>query len=149
MLVFDKWAGNADGRQAVFFRSRVKEWSAAGTVSRPGFLAWMIDHGFVFNGPFWDFPDAPLHGLYHRPLVYEAVRSLEDFQPWLEQVRGFPEEVMDQAYKQVPLAWMDGHEDTLEALLEQLLKRRRRVPDLLVECRRARPALFPNWTGNG
>src|SRR5579864_8549227 len=26
VLVFDKWVSNADGRQAVFFRARVREW---------------------------------------------------------------------------------------------------------------------------
>lgn len=145
ILVFDKWTGNADGRQAVFFRGRVTEWSPRRAVSRPAFVAWMIDHGFIFNGPSWDFPDAPLQGLYHRPLVYESVRSLDDFQPWLDRVVYFPEEVIDTALVRVPLEWRDGEDSALEALLEFLYKRRRRVPDLLVECRRARPALFPNW----
>ncbi|MGD0200728.1 MAG: HipA family kinase [Bryobacteraceae bacterium] len=146
MLAFDKWVGNADGRQAVFFRSRVREWMAARATTRPGFLAWMIDHGFAFNGPFWDFPDAPLHGLYHRPLVYEGVRSLAAFEPWLERITHFPLEILDEAYRKVPLEWLEGQQDALEALLEQLLARRRRVPDLLLECRRAKPALFPNWS---
>ena len=38
---------------------------------RPGFVARMIDHGFAFNGPNWDFPDSPLQGLYPRRLVYD------------------------------------------------------------------------------
>lgn len=145
MLAFDKWAGNADGRQAVFFRSRIREWTAARTSTRPGFLAWMIDHGFAFNGPYWDFPDSPLQGIYHRPLVYQNVRSLRDFEPWLERIKHFPDEVMDEAYRQVPLQWIEGEEDSLEALLETLMQRRRRVASLIEDCRRARPALFPNW----
>jgi hypothetical protein len=40
---------------------------------------------------------------------------------------------------------MEGEENALEELLERLLRRRSRVPDLLEDCRRARPALFPNW----
>jgi hypothetical protein len=147
MLAFDKWVGNADGRQAVFFRGRVKSWSPRRQAQRAAFVAWMIDHGFAFNGPHWDFPDAPLQGVYHRPIVYETVRSLDDFQPWLDQVVHFPEEVVDQALRQVPLAWVAGPEEALlEELLERLMERRARVPDLLVACRRARPALFPNWT---
>jgi len=146
ILAFDKWAGNADGRQCVFFRSRVHEWSAARTESRPGFLAWMIDHGFAFNGPYWDFPDAPLQGLYHRPLVYEQVRSLRDFEPWLERISNFPLEVLDEAYRRVPLQWLNGDLDALEALLETLMRRRKRVPELIEQCRISRPALFPNWT---
>lgn len=146
MLAFDKWVGNADGRQAVFFRSRISEWTAARTETRPGFLGWMIDHGFAFNGPHWDFPDSPLQGLYHRPLVYETVRSIDAFEPWLERILHFPAEVMDEAYRQVPLQWIEGEEDPLEALLETMMRRRRTVPDLIADCRRARPALFPNWT---
>jgi hypothetical protein len=146
MLVFDKWVGNADGRQSVFFRSRIREWTATRTATQAGFLAWMIDHGFAFNGPCWDFPDAPLAGLYHRALVYECVRSLDDFEPWLDRIVHFPDIVMDEAYRQVPLQWIEGEEDALEALLMRLLQRRRRLPDLLLECRGARPTLFPNWT---
>ena len=89
ILVFDKWAGNVDGRQCVFYRAMVRAASAPG---RPGFVARMIDHGFTFNGPHWDFPDSPLQGLYARRLVYEGVKSLDDFQPWLDQAIHFPEE---------------------------------------------------------
>jgi len=147
MLALDKWAGNSNGRQAVFFRARFSQWSPRQDAPplTLGFVASMIDHGFAFNGPFWDFPDAPLHGLYHRPLVYEPVRGWDDFQPWLEQIVHFPEEVMDRAAKGVPRQWLDGEESALDRLLSQLLKRRSRVPDLLGECRRARPDLFPHW----
>ena len=147
MLALDKWAGNSNGRQAVFFRARFSPWSPRQDAPplTQGFVAAMIDHGFAFNGPFWDFPDAPLHGVYHRPLVYEHVRGWDDFQPWLDQIVHFPEEVMDRAAKSTPREWLDGEEDALDRLLNQLLKRRPRVPDLIAECRRARPDLFPNW----
>ncbi|MGO9093746.1 MAG: HipA family kinase [Bryobacteraceae bacterium] len=145
MLVFDKWTANADGRQAIFFRSRVTEWTAGGASARPAFLAWMIDQGFLFNGPHWELPDSPVQGLYHRPLVYQSVASLDDFQPWLDLVLHFPAEVVDEAYRQVPLQWMDQEEDALEELLEKLLDRSRRVADLLEDCHRAKPSLFPNW----
>ena len=145
VLVFDKWTANADGRQAIFFRSRVTEWTAGGASARPAFLAWMIDQGFLFNGPHWDFPESPVQGLYHRPLVYQSVVSLDDFQPWLDLVLHFPAEVVDEAYRQVPLQWMDQEEDALEELLEKLLERSRRVADLIEDCHRAKPSLFPNW----
>ncbi len=148
MLVFDKWTANADGRQSIFFRARYREWQPGeAALPRAGFVARMIDHGFAFNGPHWDFPDSPIQGLYHRPLVYERVRSLEDFQPWLDQVVNFPEEVVDEAYKQVPLEWLEGEDGALEKLLERLIERRRRVPDLILECRAAKAALFPSWGG--
>lgn len=147
MLAFDKWTCNSNGRQAVFFRARFRPWSPRPEAQpvAEGFVASMIDHGFAFNGPFWDFPDAPLHGLYHRPLVYERVRGWDDLEPWLTQILYFPEEVIDGAFKRVPRQWLTGEEEAFEKLLEQLLKRRSRVPDLIEDCRRARPDLFPHW----
>jgi hypothetical protein len=143
ILVFDKWVGNADGRQSVFFRARLEDF--AGPTGKMGFVALMIDHGFAFNGPNWDFSDAPLLGLYPRRLVYDSVASLADFQPWLDQVVHFPEETFDTAYKQVPPEWIEGEEDEFERLLEQLLARRRRVPELISDTRRAKSNPFPNW----
>ena len=147
MLVFDKWASNADSRQSVFLRARLREW-VPGSASHPlrvGFAALMIDHGYLFDGPHWQFVDSPVQGLYFRPLVYESVRSLDDFQPWLDQVRHFPEEVMDEALRQIPRCWLQGDEDALQCLLERLLERRKRVPQLVEECRKGRVNPFPNW----
>src|SRR5579875_1342912 len=60
ILAFDKWAGNADSRQAVFFRARAKSWTPlkGETPGRLGFFAQMIDHGFAFNGANWQFHDS-------------------------------------------------------------------------------------------
>jgi hypothetical protein len=143
MLVFDKWTGNADGRQCVFYRAMVRGLQQA--AGRPGFVARMIDHGFTFNGPHWDFPESAVQGLYARRVVYEPVRSLDDFQPWLDQVVHFPEDVIDRAWKQIPPAWIDGEEDALERLLERLFERRKRVPDLIAASRDSRVNPFPNW----
>jgi hypothetical protein len=149
ILVFDKWTGNADGRQSVFYRALVRQGAGNPLTgvppSRPGFVAQMIDHGYAFNGPHWDFPESPVQGLYARPLVYESVRSLDDFQPWLDQVIYFPEEVVDRAWKRIPADWIAGEEDALDRLLEELLSRRLRVPDLVKSCRSARSNPFPNW----
>lgn len=142
ILVFDKWVGNADGRQSVFYRALIRQDMGAG---RPGFVVRMIDHGFAFNGPNWDFPESPLQGLYARRLVYDAVRSLDDFQPWLDQVKNFPEEVVDLAWKRIPPDWIAGDEDALDQLLERLFERRKRVPELIVACRGTRVNPFPNW----
>jgi hypothetical protein len=142
ILVFDKWVSNADGRQSVFFRARVRRGEES---AREGFVVRMIDHGFAFNGPNWDFPDGPLQGLYPRRMVYETVRSLDDFQPWLDQVLSFPEEVVDRAWKTAPPEWLDGDEDAFDAVLSRLLERRKRTPDLLASCRSARSNPFPNW----
>jgi len=73
------------------------------------------------------------------------VRSLDDFQPWLDQVIHFPEEVIDQAWKRIPPDWVEGEEDALEQLLEKLFQRRKRLSDLIAGCREARTNPFPNW----
>ncbi len=146
-LVFDKWACNADTRQAVFFRARAKSWTPlkGPRPARIGFFAQMIDHGFAFNGPHWLFQDSPIQGLYFRSSVYQEVRSLDSFQPWLDMVRSFPVEVIDSAWKEVPRDWLAGDELELERLLETLLKRRARIPDLIEELHRHKPKAFPNW----
>jgi hypothetical protein len=147
MLVFDKWTANADSRQSIFLRARLREWvpSAATHPLRVGFAALMIDHGYLFDGPHWQFADSPIQGLYFRPLVYEKVRSLDDFQPWLDQVMHFPEEVVDEAARRIPPSWIEADEDNVEQLLEKLLARRKRVPDLVDGCRKGRVNPFPNW----
>jgi len=143
VLVFDKWVSNADGRQSVFYRARVRRGEEG--LGKPGFVARMIDHGYAFNGPNWDFPDSPLQGLYARHSVYEGVSSLTDFEPWLEQVVNFPEEVVDRAWKRIPNEWIAGEEEALERLLERLFERRKRVPELIAACRQGRVNPFPAW----
>lgn len=172
MLAFDQWTGNADSRQAIFFRARLKEWLPGsspgssmtggtgargastqgargwvdkGNTTREGFVAQMIDHGFLFDGPNWRFGDSPLRGLYHRPLVYRGVTGLADFEPWLERIVNFPEEVIDRTVKQIPPSWLEGDEEALANLLAQLLRRRKRVPDLLEACRGARAGALADW----
>jgi hypothetical protein len=147
VLVFDKWMGNADSRQAVFFRARLKEWLPGSSAHplRLGFVAHMIDNGYVFEGPHWQLKDSPLQGLYFRTQVYREVRGPLNFEPWLSRIANFPEEVVDQALKQIPPAWLEGDEAELQTILERLLARGRRVVDLLEGSRSARENPFPNW----
>jgi hypothetical protein len=147
ILAFDKWLANADSRQAIFFRARlVDHLRDSSAPPRAGFIASMMDHGYVFDGPHWTFQDSPLQGLYHRTAIYQEVRGLDDFQPWLDRIVNFPPEVVDDAWKQIPPSWIDGDDEALEQMLRILLERRRRVPDLLRELTsRGRVNPFPNW----
>ena len=77
--------------------------------------------------------------------MYDEVRSLDSFQPWLEMIENFPVEVIDSAWKEVPRQWLEGDEDELERMLELLLKRRSRVADLVSELQKKRASAFPNW----
>jgi hypothetical protein len=146
-LAFDKWMGNADSRQAIFFRARLKEWipGSEAHALKMGFVAQMIDNGFVFGGPHWQFTESAIQGLYFRPSVYAQVRGLADFEPWLTRIVNFPEEVVDQAVKAIPPAWLSGDEEALDVLLARLLKRRARVPDLIEASRLGKMNPFPRW----
>jgi hypothetical protein len=154
VLAFDKWMGNADARQCIFYRARLRPGPAsaaaprAGFVTeapRAGFVAAMMDHGYVFDGPHWTFPDSPLQGLYFRPNIYEKVRGWADFQPWLDRVVYFPDEIVDTAEKQIPPEWLAEDGPALQSMLEKLMSRRRRVPDLIRDSRRGRINPFPEW----
>lgn len=147
ILVFDKWTGNADARQSIFLRAVLKQYvpALAKTASRKGFLALMMDHGYIFDGPHWAYRDSPIQGLYFRPVVYRHVRGWEDFEPWLGLIREFPVDVVDEALRQIPPEWIDADGEALEHLLEKLMARRARVADLLRDCTRGRINPFPNW----
>ncbi len=146
-FVFDKWAGNTDTRQAVFFRAKAKTWTPlrGDAPARVGFFVQMIDHGYAFNGPYWEFQDSPIQGLYFRTSVYDKARSLDSFQPWLSMVENFPPEVIDAAWKEIPRPWLDGDEDELERMLEALFKRRSQVGRLVEEVRRQHAKAFAGW----
>jgi hypothetical protein len=146
-LVLDKWTGNADARQVIFNRPGIQRRHVG---ERPcGFSASMIDQGYAFGGPQWRFLDSPLQGLYWRAEVYRNVRSWDDFQPWLDRVVHFPEGVLDKARMQIPPEWTLGDEAALDALLEKLMSRRGRVPDLIADSVRGRVNPFPEWRDAG
>jgi hypothetical protein len=151
MLVFDKWTCNTNGRQTLFFRSRDAEARAArnspGTEAiEEAYRTVMIDQGFCCNAGEWNFPDAPLRGLYARNRVYEGVTGIESFAPWLERLeKRVTEQVLVEISGQVPPAWYEDDYDALLRLCQQLLERRARVPDLLLEAKRSNRQPFPNW----
>jgi len=137
MFAFDKWTCNTNGRQAIFFRE-------GGHVH---YQAWMVDQGFCFNAQNWDFPDAPLRGLYARARVYDPVRSLDAFGPWLARMeRMAGDGTLDDLASRIPLEWYDGDLDALFALLERLVRRTARLPDLILEARNSYRKPFRNWT---
>jgi hypothetical protein len=136
MLVFDKWTCNTNGRQAIFFRQG----------SEPHYQAQMIDQGFCFNAGEWNFPDAPLRGLYARHCVYESVRGIESFEPWLARVEErMTELLVEEIYSEIPPEWYEFDPDALEKMLEHLLRRRKLVRELIVAAWKSSAQPFPNW----
>ncbi len=144
VLVLDKWTCNTNGRQAIFFRE------ADGPPASPGaaapYLGVMIDFGFCFNAGEWNFPDAPLRGLYTRQLVYKGVAGMESFEPWLSRLREqISERTLGEEAARIPPEWYAGDWSALEQLLERLYRRRERVPELLLSARNSGREPFPNW----
>jgi hypothetical protein len=148
VLVFDRWVANADGRQAIFFKANLTDWLDRPGIPprKPGFVALMVDHGFAFNGPHWDFPESAITGLYARRVVYDSVKSLDDFEPWLTRAATCPDAVFDRALRQIPPDWVGDDGDALERMMERLRRRRTRVRDMLLDSREATGSPFPRWT---
>lgn len=152
ILTFDKWVANADSRQSVFYRARLAEVLPSedkfpdAEYAIRGLVASMIDHGYCFNGSYWDFPDAPGYGMYYRAEVYRKVKGWSDFEPWLERIRAFPTSILDKALHEIPRSWLEpAHLDELTALFEKLLIRRNKVDHLITATRDRFPNHFPNW----
>src|SRR6202790_4910412 len=143
MLVFDKWTCNTNGRQTIFSRVTPEEIRRGSISPQPGpgaedassYKTMMIDQGFCFNAGEWNYPDAPLRGLYARNRVYEGVTGMESFAPWLDRLdRGITGRVLEKIREEIPPAWYgnDDDYDAVTKLLEQLYRRKTRVPELLL-----------------
>jgi hypothetical protein len=169
ILVFDKWTCNTNGRQAIFFHepggsAQASDSTAAspgetGSAARDravgaytvpdtaaGYTAMMIEFGFCFNAGEWDFPDAPLRGLYARHRVYEGVSGIEAFEPWLARLeKQMTGHVLGEEAAQIPPEWYGGDWNELERLLERLDRRRDRVRELIFSARNSGREPFPNW----
>ena len=96
---YSKMVGNADARQSIFLRARLREYvpSFQGHALRVGFLRDDGRSRLYSNGPHWTYTDSPLMGLYFGTKVYSHGARLVRFQPWLDRVVNFPEEVVDDA----------------------------------------------------
>jgi hypothetical protein len=154
MLVFDKWTCNTNGRQTLFFREEARRPLAQGDGREEAssedldgsYEAVMIDQGFCFNAGEWNYPDAPLRGLYARNRVYEGVIGMESFAPWMERVeKSVTERVLAEVIREIPPEWYEDDYDAVMRLVEQLYRRRTRVPELLLAAKNTTRQPFPNW----
>ena len=137
ILAFDKWTCNADGRQAAFWKR----------VRARKFAASFIDQGYCFNAGEWNFPDAPLRGVFGRNDVYACITSWGSFEPWLSRIENFPESSLWLLAQEIPPEWYNSEGDELERLLERLLERRSRVRELIQDFKKSSRNPFPNWSG--
>lgn len=135
MLVLDKWTGNANGRQAAFWRrSREKLYTAS-----------FIDQGYCFNAGDWTFPDYPLRGVYARNEVYKGVRGWESFEPWLSRIEKMDKGIVWEIANCIPPEWYANELEELEKLAQKLIERRNVVRELIESFRSSPRNPFPNW----
>jgi HipA-like kinase len=135
LLAFDKWTGNADGRQVVFHKN----------LHRRKFEAAFIDFGYCFNAGEWSFPDAPLRGVYGLNDVYAQIQSWNDFDPWLSRIEKFSARQLQGIADEIPCEWY-GEPAELHCLLDRLLERRSRVRQLIEDFKNSSRNPFPNWS---
>lgn len=135
-LVLDKWAGNADGRQAVFSRR----------TRRHGWRVSFIDQGYCFNAQEWNFPDLTLQGTYYRNWVYRKVAGWKSFEPTLSLAEQMDIDDLWWYAQKIPPDWYGSDSSALCQLVETLHKRRTLIRGLIVAFRDSVRAPFPLWT---
>ena len=135
ILALDKWAGNCNGRQAVY-EKRARERK---------YRAHFVDQGYCFNAGDWNFPDSPLRGVFARNMVYRGVTGWGSFEPWLTRIEEMGAEVLWEIAEGVPPEWYGGDLATIERLMETMLIRRGRVRELIGSFRDSNREPFPNW----
>lgn len=135
MLVADKWLGNANGRQAVFWKK---------TTERK-YTATFIDQGYCFNAGEWNFPDSALRGVYARNFVYQQVTGWESFEPWLSRVENLAPAAVQEIAGAVPPEWAGNDWGELENLVENIIERRSKVRELITAFRNSSRQPFPAW----
>jgi hypothetical protein len=137
VLVLDKWAGNADGRQVIFTKpATARKYSAT-----------FIDQGYCFNAGEWNFPDSPLRGVFARNCVYQHVTGWESFEPILSRAEQMDSIELWAHTEGMPEEWWSryGSQDDLSRLIETLYQRRLSIRDLITAFRNSSRSPFPNW----
>ncbi len=136
VLVLDKWACNADRRQAVYSRRSAR--------SRR-YEATFIDQGYCFNAGEWTFPDYPLRGVFANNCVYERVTGWESFEPALTKAEEMSLDVIWRCVLDIPEEWYEGDRDGLNRLVETLCERQRIIRRLICIFRESERKPFPCW----
>ena len=135
MLVFDKWTCNTDPRQVVFV---LNEDNLDRVV--------MIDFGYCFHGPNWRFPPYSSIGVFGEWYVYNAIKAMEAFEPWLQILENdLNEDVLTSFAGLIPPKWYDFDGVALRVLLSSLNERRKLVREMLRHCCSTKHHSFRNW----
>ncbi len=136
-FIFDKWTCNCDGRQVIFHRPADDEGSS--------YSVAMIDQGFCFNDGDWSFPDNPIRGIYPRRLVYEKVRGMESFAPFLSRIENLTIGELEGCTQEIPTDWCEPDPGQMARLIEVLYARRRTLRQAVIDAKNCAFDPFPNW----
>ena len=137
VLVFDRWTGNADGRQAVFVQAS----------GQRAYRAVFIDQGYCFNVGEWSFPDSPLRGVFARNFVYAPVTGWQSFEPTLSQVEQIDIDDLWRIAAEIPEEWYERDSEGFITLIETLHARRTLLRELITSFRNSSRNPFPSWKG--
>jgi hypothetical protein len=138
MLVLDKWTGNTDARQVVFWRENKQSL----------YTAAFIDQGYCFNAGEWTFPDIALQGVYRRNEVYESVRGWSSFLASLQLIEKLEPDIIRSIAHQIPGGWYDSNFSAFGVLVELLVDRRTMIRPLIDAFRKSERNPFPHWRDN-
>ena len=137
MLVFDKRTCNTNGRQAILFRAAGDaNYRALDDRQRSSFPCRRVE----FSGC------AAAGNLCAASRVRGrardgGIRALALAGPR----RRIGEAAVEEAASEIPPEWYEDKADALEKMLEQLLRRRKLVADLIVAAKKSSAQPFPNW----
>jgi hypothetical protein len=107
VLVLDKWACNADGRQAVYIRK---------TPHSRRYSATFVDQGYCFNASEGTFSDYPLRGVFANNRVYERVTGWDAFEPALTKAEEPDLDATWQCATGIPEEWYERDQDAVGAV---------------------------------
>jgi hypothetical protein len=106
----------------------------------------MIDFGYCFHGPHWRFPPYNSIGVFGEWYVYNAIKGMEAFEPWLQILENdLNEDVLASLASLIPPIWYDFDVFALRALLTSLNERRELVRESLPHCCSTNQHSFRNW----
>jgi len=77
--------------------------------------------------------------------VYGQVTGWKSFEPWLSRVEEMEAGTLWEIAEAVPPEWYGGDTAVIERLMEQMMRRRSRVRELIADFRDSNREPFPMW----
>ena len=78
-------------------------------------------------------------------MVYESVRGLENFEPYLARIENLDGGQIKECARDIPGEWCAGGRAELQRLAERLAERKRRLRQAIIDAKNSDLRPFPNW----